>query len=185
MTGHTPGDDDTPPPSSASGFSDADPWAGPPPAEIPASQFPASQFPSAQFPSAQSPGLQFQTVHGTQQPHDGYAQPHGAYPPAYGAYPPAYGYGPPAPPPANGLAIAALVVSCVAVAGLCGWGVGGLLGIVGATLGHVARRQIGRTGEGGAGLALAGIIIGWACMAIGVVMVAGIVLLAVNGSFEP
>jgi hypothetical protein len=59
------------------------------------------------------------------------------------------------------LAIAALVVSCVGVLGLCPYGLGGWIGAIGAILGHVGRRQIRERGEAGAGMALAGIIIGW------------------------
>jgi hypothetical protein len=103
------------------------------------------------------------------------------YPPAPG-YPP-YGYGmPPAPPVStNGMAIAALIVSIVGVLGLCAYGVGGVVGAVGAILGHVARKQIRQTGEGGDGLALAGVIVGWISAAIGVIailVIAGVVLWA-------
>jgi hypothetical protein len=63
--------------------------------------------------------------------------------------------------PYEGLAIAALVVSCAGVLGLCTYGVGGVLGLLGAIFGHVARRRIARNGTGGAGLALAGIIVGY------------------------
>jgi Domain of unknown function (DUF4190) len=57
--------------------------------------------------------------------------------------------------PTNGMAIAALVCS---LAGL----ITGISAPVGAILGHVARRQIMISGEQGDGMALAGIIIGWA-----------------------
>lgn len=79
----------------------------------------------------------------------------GSGPPGYGqAYGPSPGHGPPpgyGPPqwgrPTNTLAILSLVMAFVfAPAGL--------------VLGIVARRQIRRTGEDGAGLALAGIIVG-------------------------
>jgi hypothetical protein len=118
-------------------------------------------------------------------------------PPAYGAPPqpgyemPAYGmpptgYGTPQPyypypvamkPPYEGLAIASLVVSCSAVVGLCTWGVGGVLGIVGAILGHVARARLKRNGREGSGLALAGIIVGWS---LAVLSVAILVVLVVS-----
>lgn len=52
------------------------------------------------------------------------------------------------PPRTNGLAIGAFVTSFV-------------VPILGAILGHVAFSQIKRTGEGGQGLAIAAIIIGW------------------------
>ncbi len=37
--------------------------------------------------------------------------------------------------------------------------------------GHVARRQIKRTGEQGAGLALAGLILGWATVILAIVLI--------------
>jgi hypothetical protein len=52
----------------------------------------------------------------------------------------------------NGLAIASLVLSIVTL-----YGVGSLLGIV---FGLIARRQTRDTGQSGAGLALAGVIVG-------------------------
>lgn len=42
-------------------------------------------------------------------------------------------------------------------------------------LGHMARHQIRRTGEQGAGLALAGLLIGWAAVVLMVIAVAGAV----------
>jgi hypothetical protein len=101
-----------------------------------------------------------------------------------------YGYGdpyahsphPPAGRPTDSLAIASLVVSCVATVGLCGYGLGGLLGVVGAILGHVARRRIRVSGAGGDGMALAGIIIGWIAAAVGVLALVGIILLVTLSS---
>ncbi|MCM0674220.1 DUF4190 domain-containing protein [Micromonospora phytophila] len=82
------------------------------------------------------------------------AYPPGAYPP--GAYPPPaypnYGYAP--PQKTNGLAIAALVLALVGLASC-------ITAPVGAILGHVARKQIQQTGEGGEGMAKAAIIVGW------------------------
>ena len=82
-------------------------------------------------------------------------------PPDYGpggygptsSYPGAYGY--PQSRGTNGLAIASLVVSCASII-TCQ-----LLGIAGAIMGHVARKQIKESGEEGDGLALGGIIVGW------------------------
>ena len=92
------------------------------------------------------------------------------------SYPPS-GCGPTmgAPPPTmprpmvqttNGSAIASLVLS---VLGLCG--IGSLLGII---FGHRARREIRQSGgyQGGDGLALAGIIIGWVSLALWALMIA-------------
>jgi peptidyl-prolyl cis-trans isomerase B (cyclophilin B) len=61
-------------------------------------------------------------------------------------------------PPTNGMAIAALVLAFVFFP----------LGIV---LGHVARGQIKRSGEGGRGLATAALILGYLQVAVIVVMV--------------
>jgi uncharacterized protein DUF4190 len=89
------------------------------------------------------------------------------YPPQPGPYYPVYA------PPAktNGMAIASLAVSIVSVGLLACYGVGGLVGVVGAILGHVARRQINSRGEGGSGMALAGIIVGWVVFGLGVILV--------------
>ena len=102
-----------------------------------------------------------------------------------GGYPPQYGFGGYAPPPmapashTNGMSIAALVVSLVGAVGLICYGAGGVLGIVGAILGHVARKQIRERGEGGDGMALAGIIIGWITTALAVVIVALVIIFVV------
>jgi Domain of unknown function (DUF4190) len=105
----------------------------------------------------------------------GYAQQQ-PYPtsPGYAGYPGYPGYGTPVMVPSqrtNGMAIAAMVVSLVSLPGLFCYGVGGIvIGMVGAILGHVARRQVTERGEGGSGMALAGIIIGWIAVAVGVVV---------------
>ncbi|NUO55278.1 MAG: DUF4190 domain-containing protein [Hamadaea sp.] len=78
----------------------------------------------------------------------------------------------------NGLAIAALVTSIVAFS-LCY-----PLTIVGAILGHVARRRIRETGEDGDGLALAGIVVGWIGFALTVAAAALIVFLIANDFFD-
>ncbi|WP_106127884.1 DUF4190 domain-containing protein [Pseudosporangium ferrugineum] len=67
------------------------------------------------------------------------------------------------------MAVASLVISLIAIPGLCGWWIGGLLGVLGAIFGHVARRRIKRSGTGGGGMALAGIIIGWVVSAIAII----------------
>jgi hypothetical protein len=74
-------------------------------------------------------------------------------------------------PPAsiNTLAIVALVTSLLGVH---------LAGII---CGHIALNQIKTTGEGGRGLALAGLIIGYIFMAIVIVIVLGLVA-AIAGS---
>ncbi len=94
-------------------------------------------------------------AHGPHVAPTGHPYPPPGYPPyPYHIYPPR--------PPTNGLAIAALVVSVCSVFAACVfYFIPGLLGAVGATMGHYARKQIRSTGEGGDGLALAGVIVGW------------------------
>jgi hypothetical protein len=64
----------------------------------------------------------------------------------------------------SGLAIASL--AC----GLAQFAFGPLATIPAIVCGHMARSQIKRTGEQGAGLALAGLILGWAAVILGIVL---------------
>jgi Domain of unknown function (DUF4190) len=103
------------------------------------------------------------------------------YPDPYlpGGYP-AYGYPPvPVAPPTNGLAVASMVVSIVGAVGLVCYGLGGYLGVVGAILGHVSRRQIRERGGNGDGMALAGIITGWIAAGLAVIATVIIIILIV------
>ena len=68
----------------------------------------------------------------------------------------------------------------MSVIGLCTWGIGALLGILGAIFGHVARGRIRRTGAGGSGMALAGIIVGWTMAAIGLLVLAFVIVMIVT-----
>ncbi len=65
----------------------------------------------------------------------------------------------------NGLAIASL--AC----GLALFVFGPLTAIPAIVFGHMARHQIKRTGEHGAGLALAGLVLGWATVILGIVLI--------------
>jgi DUF1707 SHOCT-like domain/Domain of unknown function (DUF4190) len=65
----------------------------------------------------------------------------------------------------NGLAIASL--AC----GIAQFAFGPMATIPAIVLGHVARHQIRRTGEQGAGLALAGLVLGWAVVILGIVLI--------------
>jgi hypothetical protein len=94
------------------------------------------------------------------------------YPPPVGYA----GYGYPPAPKQNGLAIAAMVVAIIGALGLCGYGLGGYIGAVGAILGHVSRKQIRERGEGGEGFATAGIIVGWIATALAVLATIAIVI---------
>jgi hypothetical protein len=78
----------------------------------------------------------------------------------------------------NGLAVASLA---------CGVGqfvFGPLATIPAIVFGHVARHQIKRTGEQGAGLALAGLILGWATVILGIVLVLIIVGVAMSAGMH-
>ena len=57
---------------------------------------------------------------------------------------------------------------------------GPLATIPAIVFGHMARGQIKRTGEQGAGLALAGLILGWAAVILGIVLVLGLVAVSVG-----
>ena len=74
----------------------------------------------------------------------------------------------------NGLAIASL--AC----GVAQFVFGPLATIPAIVFGHVARGRIKRTGEQGAGLALAGLILGWAAVILGIILILIVVGLAVS-----
>jgi hypothetical protein len=93
------------------------------------------------------------------------APPSGPYPGAAGGW----GAVPYTPPRrTNPLAIVSLVAGCAQFLGFCV-----IASLVAIVTGHIARRQIKRSGEQGAGLALAGVILGY----LGIVLVA----LAITG----
>ena len=103
----------------------------------------------------------------------GYGQPYQP-PGAYGVQ----GYGYAAPPATNGMAIASLITSIAGLALCCG-----APSIIGAILGHVAQKQISERGEGGKGLALAGVIVGWIAFALFVVLAliyGAVIIAAIN-----
>jgi Domain of unknown function (DUF1707)/Domain of unknown function (DUF4190) len=65
----------------------------------------------------------------------------------------------------NGLAMASL--AC----GIAQFGFGPVATIPAIVFGHVALHQIRRTGEQGTGLALAGLILGWAALILGILLI--------------
>ena len=69
----------------------------------------------------------------------------------------------------NTLAIASLISSF-------------FISLLGIILGHIALNQIKTTGEGGRGLAIAGVVIGYASIAIGIIFV--IAILGSAGSYK-
>ncbi len=62
-------------------------------------------------------------------------------------------------PPVNGKAVGAAVCGVLSLVSF------GLTGIPAVVLGHSARAEMRRTGEGGDGLALTGLVLGWLCVA--------------------
>ncbi|GAA4556168.1 DUF4190 domain-containing protein [Planotetraspora kaengkrachanensis] len=112
--------------------------------------------------------------HGSQPPGGGSGGgPTGGYGPPGGYYPPPNGPGHPPPagpyghrPPGggtNGMAVAALVLAVVGLV-MCG-----IPSILGAVFGHVAMRQIRRTGEEGRGMAIAALVVSYAAVVIWIV----------------
>ena len=79
--------------------------------------------------------------------------------PYYSQQPPAvqhhYYSSAPVSPPTNGMATASLVC------GLIGFVACGLTSVLAIIFGHIAHSQIRRTGEGGHGMAVAGLILGY------------------------
>lgn len=91
--------------------------------------------------------------------------------PMYQQPPP--GYGPPSAP-TNGMAIASLVC------GVLGLAVG-ITFIPAIICGHSSIKQIKQTGEGGRGLAVAGLVLGYLVFALFLLLVVALVVIAVLG----
>ncbi len=125
---------------------------------------------SEQSPTPQDPGQPYgQQPYQPQNPQPPYGQqpyaqqpyaqqPYGVQPQYSAGYAPQYG----APTvPNNSMAVVALV------AGICGFTVVPFIGsIVAVITGHMARKQIRQTGEGGDGMAVAGLVMGWIVIAL-------------------
>jgi hypothetical protein len=111
-------------------------------------QAPYGQAPYGQAPYAPAP----------------YGQPAGGYAAPYGQ---PYGFAPAAAPRTNGLAIASMVLGILWL-----YWIGSILALV---FGYTAKKQIRERGEGGAGMATAGIVLGWIGVgAIGLSLVFGL-----------
>jgi hypothetical protein len=99
-------------------------------------------------------------------------------PPGYGppGYPPSgppgyeygygYGYGP--QPGTNGFSIASLVLGII-----CAYWIGSILAVI---FGHIALSQIERSGQQGRGMAIAGLVLGYVWIAVGIILI----IVAVN-----
>ncbi|MCZ2815489.1 DUF4190 domain-containing protein [Modestobacter sp. VKM Ac-2984] len=122
-------------------------------------------------PSYGSPGPhppQYGQFHGPPGPPPG--PPYGPPGAPYG--PPPYGYGYPPPQRTNGLAIASMVLGIVWL-----YWIGSILALV---FGYVAKKQIRERGEGGDGMATAGIVLGW----VGIGVLAIPLVLAVSAGLS-
>ena len=101
----------------------------------------------------------------------------GGEPPEYGqGYPPP-GYQPmgyPPPRPTNGMAIASLVLGIVWI-----YWVGSILALI---FGYQARKQIAERGDGGAGLATAGIVLGWVGVGVLGAVIAIFIITGITGT---
>lgn len=125
------------------------------------------QFPGEPpYPGATYPGPPFQP----QGPYPPGPVPPAGFPPGYGGYWPPPGY--PLPRPTNGMAVASMVLGILWL-----YWLGSILALI---FGYVARNQIRVSGEGGGGMATAGIVLGW----IGVgILAAGFVVAAIASAF--
>jgi hypothetical protein len=174
-----------PPPPSAPAPAAPNPWGAPQPpspyaapgSPPPPPQYPAPQYPPPQYPPptyAPPPAGPYGNPTTASAPPNPFAPP-GAYPPPPGAGPyapyPSYPQSGYPAPSTNGLAIAALVLSIV------GWVPCGVGSVVAVILGFVARNQIRQSQgrQGGDGLALAGIILGF----VGIALVVFVLVLGV------
>jgi Domain of unknown function (DUF4190)/Domain of unknown function (DUF1707) len=79
-------------------------------------------------------------------------------------------------PATNSMAVAAL--TC----GIAEFFTMGLTAIPAIVLGHAARRQVRRTGQGGDGMALAGLILGWTGIVLIAAAIAGLVIIAAHSA---
>ncbi|KXC06884.1 DUF4190 domain-containing protein [Microbacterium hominis] len=102
-------------------------------------------------------------------------QPAPGAPPVYGAAAPYYG----APAPkTNVLAIISMIAAILGFV----WILPFIGSLGGAIMGHISLNQIKKTGEGGRGMALAGVIVGWIGVAIAVIGIAFFLFFVILGA---
>ncbi|WP_449279143.1 DUF4190 domain-containing protein [Leucobacter sp. GX0328] len=118
------------------------------------------------FDPTQPPAEPTSAQQGVAGPPDGRPAPHGAPQPPAPGLPPQHPYAQPPRGKTNTLAIIALVGSF-------------FISLVGIVCGHIALSQIKRRGEGGRGLALAGVIIGYVVLAAQITAVIAVIVFIV------
>ena len=137
--------------------------------------YPAPAYPTPAYPTSAYPAAGYPVT--AQPAYGGY----GGYGASPGGYYPAY-----VPQvKTNGMAIGSMVTAIVGATLLFCYGAGLPLGLVGAILGHVARRQIRERGDSGDGMALAGVIVGWIAFAIAVIATVLIIIFVVWAANQP
>ncbi len=100
-----------------------------------------------------------------------YGPPPGPAAPAWGPPPPGYGYWQAPQVGTNGFAIASLVLGILWM-----YWIGSILALV---FGYLGKSQMRRTGQQGAGMATAGIVLGWIGVAM-LLLFIGVMVLAVT-----
>jgi len=100
-----------------------------------------------------------------------YAQPQPAYAQPQPAYAPQYAQAT-AAPPTNVLAVISMISSIV---GVFFWGIFAVAGVI---MGHIALSQIKKRGEGGRGMAVAGLIVGYVAIGVWLLIAAFLLIVA-------
>ncbi len=165
----------TPPPQDPFSSPQSGPAYGPPPEQTPPPAYGAPSdhgTPPAYPPTYGQPGYgqPGQPGYG-QYGQPGYGQPgYGQQPAPYGQ-PPGYPYGPPIRRN-NGMAIASMVLGIVWL-----YWIGSVLALI---FGFIAKKQIRESGEGGSGMATAGIVLG----AVGMVTFTLFLIAGLSGAFD-
>lgn len=152
----------------------------PPATDAPAPPYAPPAYPAS--PYASTPSSPYASG-----PYGGTSSPYGAQYPMQttpGAPPIApYSYGAYPARRTNGLAVASMILSIVGFI----WILPLIGSVAGAIMGHIALGQIRRTGESGRGMALAGVIVGWAGVAllvIGVLFIIFVTAAAGSSSYR-
>jgi len=155
----------TPPTPAPASAQPAAPYT-PPPAAAPAPSYQPPAYQPPTYPAA--PPAYGATSGAPMQPAPG-------APPVYGAAAPYYG----APAPkTNVLAIISMIAAILGFV----WILPFIGSLGGAIMGHISLNQIKRTGEGGRGMALAGVIVGWIGVAIAVIGIAFFLFFVILGA---